>query len=347
MRIEVRFVACGTAKLPGQRKFHEVRIPAATWVDVAEAASDAAPVALSITRGSGSDLEIRCRDGALLRPYERAHGRPPKSSGPTVSAEDLVATGASAAGPFNPFIVGIGHLAHLGLKPAQWERRPLLDETQAAGAEIGSSTEDEARAIIHRNAATLVVIDGQVWTGTVEPLYVVGHASPEDYQAGIRSAWIEIDEIGGNRREIGRHFRVDHLADALLAIAPEGEWDPDDPSTFRGLVRNVATVHDGSVLRYGYDQYPALLASLRQLVQHAGAKLATFTSSTILEWTLTRDLLEAKAPGGAISEAADRLAEALHGDFEPGLATSIRRETELWRLSPIAQNADASTGPRP
>ncbi|MGU3659074.1 hypothetical protein [Methylobacterium fujisawaense] len=50
MRIEVRFIACGTAKLPGQRKFHEVRIPAATWVDVAEAASDDAPVALSISR---------------------------------------------------------------------------------------------------------------------------------------------------------------------------------------------------------------------------------------------------------------------------------------------------------
>lgn len=347
MRIEVRFVACGTAKLPGQRKFHEVRIPAATWVDVADVASDAAPVALSISRVSGPDLDIRSRDGGLLRPFERSHGRPPKSSGPTVSAVDLIGTAASGTGPFNPFIVGVGQLAHLGLKPAQWDRRPLLDEAQAAAAEIGSSTEEEARAIIHRNAASLVLVEGQVWIATVEPLYVVGYSSPEDYQEGIRSAWIEIEEFGGGRREIGKHFRADHLADALLAIAPDGDWDPDDPSTFGDRVRNVATVRDGSVLRYGYDQYPALHAGLKQLVQIAGAKLATFTSPTILEWTRTRDLIQAKAPGGAISEAADRLAEVLQGEFETGLAASIRRETELWRLSPIAQNADAITGPRP
>ncbi|WP_408902729.1 hypothetical protein [Methylobacterium radiotolerans] len=347
MRIEVRFVACGTAKLPGQRKFHEVRIPAATWVDVAEAASNDAPVALSITRASGPALEIRNRDGGLLRPYERAYGRAPKSSGPMVSASDLVGTAASGTGPFNPLIVGVGQLAPLGLKPAQWDRRPLLDEAQAAAAEIGSSTEEEARAIIHRNAASLVLVEGQVWIATVEPVYVVGYASPEDYQAGIRSAWIEIDEVGGGRREIGKHFRADHLADALLAVAPDGDWDPDDPSTFGDRVRNVATVRDASVLRYGYDQYPALHAGLKQLVQIAGAKLATFTSPTIMEWTRTRDLIQAKAPGGAISGAADRLAVALQDEFEPGLAASIRRETELWRLSPIAQNADAFEGPRP
>jgi hypothetical protein len=347
VKIEVGFIACATAKLPGQRKFHEVRIPGSTWVDVAEADPHAAPIALSITRASGPALDIRSRGEDLLRPYERAHGRPPKSSGPRVAAADLIGTAAGGTGPFNPFIVGVGHLTHLGLKPAQWERRPLLDAEQAAAAEIQTSTDEEARAIIHRNAASLVLIDGEVWIRTVEPLYVVGHSSAEDYQAGIRSAWIEIDEAGGNRRENGKHFRVDHLADVLLAIAPDGEWDPDDPSTFGELVRNVATVLDGSVLKHGYDQYPALHAGLKQLVQIAGAKLASFTSPTIMEWTRARDLIQAKAPGEVISQAADRLAEALHGEFEPGLAASIRRETELWRLSPIAQNVIDTRGPRP
>ena len=93
-----------------------------------------------------------------------------------VSASDLIGTAASGTGPFNPLIVGVGQLAPLGLKPAQWDRRPLLDEAQAAAAEIGSSTEEEARAIIHRNAASLVLVEGQVWISTDEPRYVVGYA---------------------------------------------------------------------------------------------------------------------------------------------------------------------------
>ncbi len=150
---------------------------------------------------------------------------------------------------------------------------------RVATAEIGSSTEEEARAIIHRNAASLVLVDGQVWIATVETHLRRRNSSPEDYQEGIRSAWIEIDEVGGGRREIGKHFRADHLVDALWRSRPT-ETGIRTILTFGDRVRNVVTVRDASVLRFGYDQYPALHAGLKQLVQIAGAKLAAFTSPT-------------------------------------------------------------------
>lgn len=346
MNIEVAFHSFGTAKLPGQRKFHDVRTSRRTWVSVPDVAAGAAPVALSITRPEGAPLLFRHMDGQFLHPFERSYGHTVKRDGPTVDAADLIRVAASGAGPFNPFIVGTGNLQHNGRDCRWWNRRPLLDAEQAAYADFETSNERELLAVINRNAAGLVLIDGVLWARSAEPLYVVGHETYEDSQAGILTASIQIPG-DHETKHIGRHFRLDDLVDVLSAVMPEGDWDADRPETFQARFRNVATVIDGTSLRHGYDQYPALVAGLRSTVHAVKGRLADFTTPTILLWTEMRDLLRAGAPGPVLAATGGRFADALYGDYEPDAAARIRNELELWSLSPLAEAPATNPGPKP
>lgn len=347
MNLEVAFHSFDTAKLPGQRKFHEVRTSRTTWVAVPDVAAESAPVALSITRPEGVPLEFRTMDGQFLRPFERSHGEATRRAGPVVDAVELTRTAASGTGPFNPFIIGVGTLWHNDRDYPWWNRRPLLDAEQAAHAEFETSNEAGAVALINRNAAGLVLVEGSLWVKSEEPLYVVGTETYEDHQAGILKAWVEIPGARDALKQIGRHFKLDDLVDVLSAVMPDGDWDADEPSTFRGRFRNVATVIDGASLRHAYDQYPALVAGLRSSVQAVQGRLADFTTPTIMLWTEMRDLLRAKAPGPALAATAGRLADALHGDYERDAAARIRKDLELWSLSPLAEAPATTFGPRP
>lgn len=347
MNVEVAFHSFDTAKLPGQRKFHEVRTPRRTWVAIPELVSEAAPVALRITRPEGVPLEFRHLDGQFLHPFERSHGHAVKRDGPTVDAAELARVAASGAGPFNPFIIGTGTLNHDGRDYRWWSRRPLLDAEQATYAEFETSNAAESVALINRNAAGLVLIDGTLWTKSEEPLYVVGHETYEDHQAGILTASVEIPGGRDALKQIGRHFRLDDLVDVLSAVMPDGEWDADRPATFEARFRNVATVIDPSTLRHGYDQYPALVAGLRSAVQSVQGRLADFTTPTIMLWAELRDLVRAKASGPELADTAGRLADALQGDYERDVAVRIRKDLELWSLSPLAEAPATTFGPKP
>ena len=348
MNLEVAFHSFDTAKLPGQRKYHEVRMSRTTWVAVPEIAADAAPVVLRITRPEGEPLEMRHLEGSFLRPFEIAHGKPTKKGGPIMDAGELVRLAATGAGPFNPFIIGTGTLWHNGLDYRKWSRRPLLDAEQSTYAEVETSNEADVVALINRNASGLVLIDGALWARAAEPLYVIGHETYEDSQAGLLKAWVEIPEPhDSSPKQIGRHFRLDDLVDVLSAVLPEGDWDPDRPSTFAGRFRNMASVIDGSVLRHAYDQYPALLQGMDSAVHSVRGRLADFTTPTIMLWTEMRDLLRAKAPGHDIAATARRFADALHGAYEQDVAARIRKDLELWSLSPLAEAPATTFGPKP
>lgn len=347
MNIEVAFHSFDTAKLPGQRKFHEVRMSRTTWVAVPEIASEAAPVALRITRPEGAPLELRHVDGKFLRPFECSYGKPTMRGGPALDAAEMIRLAGSGAGPFNPFIVGTGTLHHNGRDYRWWSRRPLLDAEQSTFAEVETSSEAEAVAVINRNAEGLVLIDGMLWVPAAEPLYVVAHGDYEDLQADVLTASVEIPENRDAPKQIGRHFRLDDLVDVLSTVMPEGDWDPDLPSTFEGRFRNVATVIDGSSLRHAYDQYPALVAALNSTVNAMRGRLADLSTPTIVLWTEMRDLLREKAPGPVLSATARRFADALHGDYEGSAASRIRKELELWRLSPLTEAPPPLDGPKP
>lgn len=104
---------------------------------------------------------------------------------------------------------------------------------------------------------------------------------------------------------------------------------------------------DGSVLRHAYDQYPALLQGLSSAVRAMREGLADFTTPTIMLWTEMRDLLKAKAPSHDIVRTAGRLADALDGDYERDVAVRIRKDLELWNLSPLAETQATAFGPKP
>lgn len=344
MRIEVAFEAYASAKLHGQRKYHDVRLPCTTWVEVEEVPPG--PAVLRMTRPDGGTLEFRSHGERLMRPFEMTHGSRTRRSGPSMPADRLAEVALTGTGPFNPFVLGLGTRLRDGKGPDYWERRPLLDAGQIGLAHVEGSDEDTCRAIVGRNAAKLACVEGAIWERSAEPLYVVGHVSYEDHQADRLTAWVEIDD-GGGIKEIGRHFRVDDLVDVLTAVLPSGEWDPEDPTTFAGRFRNVVEVLDASVLRHGYDQYPALARSLRWTVESVGRDLAALPTPAIHLWTRTRDLLSERSPGQDLAEAASRLAGALDGAGETDPAASIRQAVDLWRLSPVAETQPHAIGPRP
>lgn len=263
-----------------------------------------------------------------------------------MEAAGLAEIALTAAGPFNPFVVGLGLRSWSGNGSDYWERRPLLDADRASFAAVERSDEDVCRTLVARNAALLALVDGQIWRRSAEPLYAIGHKTYEDSQAGRMTAWVEIDDEGSGIKEIGRHFRADDLVDVLSAVLPDGEWDPEDPATFADRFLNVVEVLDPSVLKHGYDQFPALKRALRWTIESVGRDLADLPSPAIVEWTRLRDLLPGAASGWDLAEAASRLAEALAvaGSAEP--AEAIRQAVDLWRLSPVAEPTRPAIGPR-
>lgn len=345
MRIQVAFEAYASAKLPGQRKFHDVRLPCTTWVEVADAPAE--PAVLRMTRRAERSLEFRRHGDGLIRPFEMAHGSPAKKAGPVMQSARLAEIALTGSGPFNPFIVGIGLRSWSGNGPDYWERRPLLDADQASFAAIERSDEDACRALVARNAAGLLCVDGEIWRKSAEPLYEVGHLTAEDYQAGRMTAWAAIDDVGSTIKEIGRHYRVDDLIDVLSAVLPGGEWDADAPATYSDRFQNIVEVLDPSVLRHAYDQLPAMVRSLRGTVQSVGRELAALPSPAIVEWTRVRDLLLDSPSGRDLAEGASRLADALAAAGAAETAGSIRAAVDLWRLSPVAEPELPASGPIP
>lgn len=344
MKIQVAFEAYASAKLPGQRKFHDVRLACTTWVEVADVPTG--PAVLRMTRPAGGPLEFRRLGDGLIRPFEMAHGSSTRRGGPVMQAARLAEIALTAAGPFNPFVVGLGLRSCGDNGIDYWERRPLLDADQASFAAVERSDEDVCRALVARNAALLACVDGEIWRRSAEPLYAIGHLTYEDFQAGRATAQVVIDDEGSGIKEIGRHFRADDLVDVLSALLPDGDWDPEDPATFADRFLNVVEVLDPSVLRHAYDQFPALKRALGWTIESVGRDLADLPSPAIVEWTRLRDLLPGAASGRDLAEAASRLAEALAvaGSAEP--AESIRKAVDLWRLSPVVEPTRPAIGPR-
>lgn len=342
MRIEVAFEAYASAKLPGQRKFHDVRLPCTTWIELEEVPTG--PAVLRMTRPDGSLLEFRSHAGGLIRPLEMAHGSRARKGGPPMQASRLVEIASTADGPFNPFVVDLGQRSWNDNGPNYWERRPRIDADQASYATVERSDVAACRAVVARNAAKLACVEGAIWLRSAEPLYVVGHRTYEDAMAGHSTAWVEIDDSGSAIKDIGKHFRVDDLVDVLSAILPCGNWDPEDPTTFADRFHNIVEVLDPTVLRHRYDQFPAMERDIRRTVRSVGQDLSDLPTPAIVEWTQVRDLLLSRPSGQALADAACRLAEALAAAGVGDNADLLREAAELWRLSPVAEPEQPAMG---
>lgn len=333
----------------GQRKDRDYIRETSVTVGIATPDAGEAPVALVWhRRGRWGDegyqhpaREFRFYGGQLWRPVDRenGHGKPDSRIALT---QVLAAVAAREDCDANLLLAGA--------RRTWWDYAPKLNAALEVGdALIVSSSEQEAVAAdIRRKAEGLIVVDGNVYSQTSEPMYVVGHGH---FRHRLGAEVVPLARVQPPM-DVAKHFRADQLPEVLEAIATrfsrrELDFDPDVPSSFVEYVPDWVEVREGfeHVLTYRHDQAPQLLAAVERALQYLGKTLPEQPIRVLLAFGELRDAVARGEPASAVADRAEALSDALPADaFEAKL---LREEVEKFRMAPVTAAAPAVTAPNP
>jgi hypothetical protein len=341
--------------LKGKRKIESWAFAGSIAVQIATPSPDEAPVALRLHRppsgGSygkplrpNAPLDYRFFDGRLYAPY--LVGLEEGSETPLAVSDMLEAVRIGSGGQGSPLFDGVQSL---------FMRSPLAeDDERRRTMKIDRSWEGEVAAEIAARARDLILVDGLVFQHRpgLEPVY-------EIYPEG---AWIEgvfrhtgtiktrsVADFADKPEtiDVRRHFRVDQIAEALMACSKWNEfltdWDPEDPATFGQVVECRVEILDPSVLAFRPDQGPKLLSCAGKIVAQHGEALAEKPVGFMIAYAGIRDALHAKVPAHEIAplmrEFAEQFARVADPDHHD--VRAILGEVETFEMAPAVEPAAA------
>lgn len=341
--------------LKGKRKIENWAFAGSVAVQIATPTADEAPVALRLHRppsgGSygkplrpNAPLDYRFFDGRLYAPY--LVGLEEGSETPLAVADMLEAVRVGTGGQGSPLFDGVQSL---------FMRSPLAeDDERRRTMKIDQSWEGEVAAEIAARARDLILVDGLVFQHRpgLEPVYQIEpDAAMIDgevrYTGTILTRSVADFEAAPHEIDVRRHFRVDQIAEALMACSAWNyrltDWDPEDPETFAHVIERRVEILDPTVLAFRPDQGPKLLSRAHKIVADHGDALAEKPVGFMIAYAGLRDALHASAPAHDVAplmrEFADQAAR-VHGP-EHVEVRNILNEVETFEMAPAVEPVPA------
>lgn len=342
--------------LKGKRKIENWAFAGSIAVQIATPSPDEAPVALRLHRppsgGSygkplrpNAPLDYRFFDGRLYAPY--LVGLDEGGETPLALADMLEAVRIGTGGQGSPLFDGVQSL---------FMRSPLAeDDERRRTMKIEQSWEGEVAAEIAARARDLILVDGLVFQHRpgLEPVYEVKpDAEMIDgevrYTGTILTRSVADFDAKPDEVDVRRHFRVDQIAEALMACSTWNyrltDWDPEDPETFAHVVERRVEILDPSVLAFRPDQGPKLLSRARKIVADHGEALAEKSVGFMIAYAGLRDALHDAAPAHEIAplmrEFAAQFGHVKGPDHHD--VRGILNEVETFEMAPAVEPAAAS-----
>lgn len=331
MIIEVPFVYSRRARQPGKRKFQPTFLRGSTHVRIEEVAAEDFPVAIELMTRDRQTGEYRTAEeirtlGDVLYPPMLGYGGERHAT-----VENLTAHHAR------------GCRSDIGRYLPQSE--PTFGREMEGLLEFDPSDPgDEAQmaALAARGAEPVRLCGGRLWRELRDELLLVAEPADRFNLPMVNIGWRRNLEVKEGPLDCERHFRLDQLPEALLALGLD--VDPDDPASFGRHVPFLPVIHIPSAVTYRHDQGPAFVKAVRKAWQgydYERAPTAVVKAYAELGRRLAPDARPEEVLGPFRSfveavEVGERLRRA-----EPW-----RREIEKYEASPV-QHVPEATGPRP
>lgn len=337
MIVEVPFIYERPAREIGKRKYVPMNLRAVTSVRLAEIEPEAFPIAVTFvqrdpaSRTYRHETSFRMFDDSLYKPLL---GYPGGAFHATAKAmQSHIAKGCRSD-------------LSRGLPQIEATWRDPADEAllQLNPQDLGNHA--DLVALIAINAAATVVCDGALWRRVDdEPLLV---AVPADRFNGPGIDWKWRKELmRSGPLDCERHFRLDQLAEAMLALNIDLDFDLDVPETLYDHVWALPRVLIPEAIRHRHDQGPAMAAAAQKAVHSMQKDLDGLPTAALLAWGNLRDALVDKADAARLAVAFTAYADAIQraGSDEP--FENWLREIAKWEASPIPEAEEPWEGPRP
>jgi hypothetical protein len=339
MIVEVPFVYERRAREPGKRKYVPMKLRSVASVRLGEIARDAFPVAIAMDRWDAAagayrhDAQYRVHDGAL---HVALLGYGPARHTPQATLEAMLAH------------IAKGCRTDLSRGLPQHEptfRDPAVEATLHLDPD-DPGDRDELAAEIARNAAATLVCEGALWRRIHdEPLLV---AIPADRVNGpMLDVRFRSTLMARGPLDCARHFRVDQLAEGLLALGIDADFDLDAPETFAAYVPILPRIEMPEMVRYRHDQGPALVAAAKRAKEALQSELHAMPTPVLVAWAALRDDLEVGADPSHVAESFARFTDAVGVADLDEEVPDWRVEIEKWRNSPHVETDARHEGPRP
>lgn len=326
MKLRIPFIYYADVVPKGARKSRRTQFGEYVDAEIREVADFDAPVALRWEadkygrEGVDGFNERRWFDGKLWEPSLYYYSGRPNEHIDARAMADATAKGYR----HSPLIHNYDHQFD---KLFHGQAGPLVP---AEHREIISSDRDlELGKTLAAVEGTLIV-DGKVWVESVEPVYRVSDSG--GFQRYIR---FEIIKPPSEERQQEGVFRLDRFED-LVAYAMEKFGEEIDEDRRVQVLIPEAVTYD--------DEYPSLLAGLRQTVEYQRSDIGKRPTPEIIAWAEMRDAVSdmEASPDGETIEAAIRATEAwmataeVDGYWKEAALTAIGR----WNVRPIQMGED-------
>ncbi|EHP92775.1 hypothetical protein [Methylorubrum extorquens] len=331
MIIEVPFVYCRRARQPGKRKFQPTFLRGSTHVRIEEVAAEDFPVAIELMTRDRQTGEYRTAEeirtlGGVLYPPMLGYGGERHAT-----VENLTAHHAR------------GCRSDIGRHLPQSE--PTFGPEMEALLQFDPSDPgDEAQtaALAARGAAPVRLCGGQLWREIRDELLLVAEPADRFNPPMVNIGWRKNLLAKERALDCERHFRLDQLPEALLALGLD--VDLDDPASFGPHVPFLPVIHVPSAVTYRHDQGPAFVNAVRKVwhdFDTARAPAHVLRAYSDLGRVLPPDAA-AEEVLGPFRSFVDAV-EAREGDRR---VAGWRREIGKYEASPVQHRAEHE-GPRP
>lgn len=362
MILEVPYVYPMKARLPRQKNDREFHVRSSVMVRCAAPYEIEAPVVLrwhpATTLGGKPDpdgpvVDFRLFEGQLYRTIVRkeAYGSFDRK---ILTPHAAVMLASELDNRHNLFLGGAGPWGEFDAK--RHDAAEPKDETEIEDMIVSFSGKERVLAAIHDFAARTLWIGDEVMVRSGEPLYVLEESwGSRPRRASVRTS----DDLGlphqGDYPSAEQIYRVDGIDEVLAAASQgEGEFDSEDPTTFRHLLPAYVEVFDASVLGYVHDQTPSFLFRIQCALDQMRERVANEPVPVMIAWGNLRDVLKIDGvSGAAVAEAVRDYAAAVEhcypstGRRPNWRAEDVMRQLEYWECAPIVEEAVAPSMPSP
>ncbi len=362
MILEVPYVYPMKARLPRQRNDREFHVRSSVMVRCAAPDENQAPVVLrwhpATTLGGKPDptgpvVDFRLYEGQLYRTIVRKE--PYGDHDRTIlSPHAAVALASDLDNPHNLFLGGAGPHGEFDRK--RYDVGEPKDELEVEDMIVSFSGKERVLAAIHAFAERTLWIGNEVMVRSGEPLYIL----EASWGSRVRRASVKTSDDLGLPHQVEypsaeQIYRVDGIDEVLAAASQgEGEFDSEDPSTFRHLLPAYVEVLDASVLSYVHEQTPVFRFRIQNAVDQMRERICNEPVPVMTAWGNLRDVAKGEgATGPAIAEAVRDYAAAIehcypsNGRRPNWRAEDVLRELEHWEYAPIVEEEIAPSMPGP
>lgn len=362
MILEVPYVYPMKARLPRQRNDREFHVRSSVMVRCAAPDESEAPVVLrwhpSMTLVAKPDpkgpvVDFRLFDGQLYRTIVRKEPYGDRDR-TILTPHAAVALANELDNPHNLFLGGAGPHGEFDRK--RYDVGEPKDESEVEDMIVSFSGKERVLAAIHDFAARTLWIGNEVMVRSGEPLYILEASwGSRMRRASVRTS----DDLGlphqGDYPSADQIYRVDGIDEVLAAASQgEGEFDSEDPETFRHLLPAYVEVFDASVLGYVHDQTPSFRYRIQCAVDQMRERVTNEPVPVMTAWGNLRDVLKVEGvAGAAVAEAVRDYAAAVEhcypskGRRPNWRAEDMLRELEIWEYAPIVETEVAPSAPAP